>query len=105
MGEIGAPPRAPIPEPMLLPKLLAIAVGWLALGHYLPFYLWPALPRALLDSLTLPVYNMICQVLTTAAGLGVSWIVLRRPREALAATLPGGWDGAFTVLAAPLLFV
>jgi membrane protease YdiL (CAAX protease family) len=85
--------------------MLAIAVGWLALGHYLSLYLWHLLPQALLDSLTLPVYSMICQVLTAAAGLGVSWAVLGRPREVLATKVPGRWEGAMTLLAAPLVFV
>ncbi len=85
--------------------LVAIAVGWVALGHYLSLFLWHALPGALLGSLTLPGYGMICQVLTTAVGLGVSWALLRGPREALALSLPRGWDGAITVLGAPLIFV
>jgi membrane protease YdiL (CAAX protease family) len=102
VGEIGATSPA---EKLLTPKLVGIATGWLALGHYSSLFLWHALPRALLDLLTLPAYNMICQVLTTAVGLGVSWALLRRPREALAAHLPGGWDGAVTVLSAPLVFV
>src|SRR6516164_8799596 len=103
MGEIGA--TAPPPARWQVPKMLGIAVGWLALGHYASLYLWHLLPQALLDSLTLPVYSMICQVLTAAAGLGVSWAVLGRPREVLGARVPSRWDGAMTLLAAPLVFV
>jgi len=102
MTEIGATSPE---EKLLAPKLMGLAIGWLALGHYLPIFFWHALPGALLDSLTLPVYSMICQVLTAAVGLGASWAVLPRPREALAIGAPSGWDGAVTVMAAPLVFV
>ena len=102
MTEIGATSPE---EKLLAPKLMGLAIGWLALGHYLSLFFWHALPGALLDSLTLPAYGMICQVLTAAVGLGVSWAVLARPREALAVGAPGGWDGAMTVIAAPLVFV
>jgi membrane protease YdiL (CAAX protease family) len=103
MGEIGA--DAPVPDRLRVPKMLAIAVAWLALGHYASLYLWHLLPQPLLDSLTLPVYSMICQVLTAAAGLGVSWAVLGRPRDVLGASAPSPWGGAMTLLAAPLVFV
>jgi membrane protease YdiL (CAAX protease family) len=105
MGEIGSFARSSRPDKLAAVKLLGIAVAWLALGHYLPLVLWHALPRALLDSLSLPVYSMICQAVTTVVGLAASWGLLRAPRDELGARLPTGWDGAITVLATPLAFV
>ena len=87
MDEIaGADQRSTIdqaPEKQLVPKLAVLALAWLAFGHWLPLHFFHVLPRAVLDSLTLPTYNVICQVLTTAAGLSAAWLMLKRPAEAL----------------------
>ena len=89
----------------LVLKLAAIAVFWLALGRFLPDLLWRALPRALLDSLSLPVYSMLCQVLTTLAGVAVSTWALERPRAVLGLERPALGHLAISLLLAPALFV
>jgi membrane protease YdiL (CAAX protease family) len=85
--------------------LVLLTGVWLAVGRLLPELLWRGLPRALLDSLTLPAYNMLCQVLTTLVGVGASWLLLKRPGDALGARKPSGWHLALAALFAPALFV
>jgi membrane protease YdiL (CAAX protease family) len=86
-------------------KLAGIAALWLILARFLPDVLWRALPRAVLDSLSLPVYGMICQVLTTLVGLGVARLSFARPREALGATKPSVGFLALAAVLAPAIFV
>ncbi|HEX9297675.1 MAG TPA: CPBP family intramembrane glutamic endopeptidase [Polyangiaceae bacterium] len=86
-------------------KLLGVAVVWIAVGRYLPIVLWHALPRVLLDSLTLPIYNMLCQVITTGFGFGLAWILFRQPRALLGLNKPSGWHLLVTALLAPAIFV
>jgi membrane protease YdiL (CAAX protease family) len=54
---------------------LALAAGWVFLGRELPQVLWHAMPRALLDSLTLPTYGVICQVKPAPLGAAVTELV------------------------------
>jgi membrane protease YdiL (CAAX protease family) len=85
--------------------LVLVTGVWLAVGRLLPELLWRALPQALLDSLSLPAYNMLCQVATTFVGVGASWLLLERPAEALGLTKPSGWHLALAAMLAPALFV
>ena len=71
----------------------------------MPDVLWRALPRALLDALSLPAYGMLCQVVTLVVGLLAARLALRRPWEALGVVRPCGWDAAVASLIAPLVFV
>src|SRR6185295_8382858 len=77
----------------------------LAVAHFLPDVLWRGLPRALLDSLSLPAYSMLCQVLTTWVGLGAARLAFARPGEALGARKPSGWYLALAAVLAPAVFV
>src|SRR5262245_48186613 len=79
------------------------ALAWLLTAHYLPLGLWRVLPRSLLDELSLPAYNAICQVLVTA--LGIVAAVLLGARASLAARKPSGAALTITALLAPVLFV
>jgi membrane protease YdiL (CAAX protease family) len=85
--------------------LVALTAVWLAVGRVLPEVLLRALPRTLLDSLSLPAYNMLCQVATTVVGIGISRLLLERPAEALGITRPSGRYLALAAMLAPILFV
>jgi membrane protease YdiL (CAAX protease family) len=86
-------------------KLVAIAILWLALARFLPDFLWRALPRTLLDSLSLPAYSMLCQVATTVLGLGAARLALVRTRAALGLERPSLWHVSAAMLLAPAVFV
>src|SRR5215468_1729359 len=86
-------------------KLAGIAALWLALAHFLPDVLWRGLPRALLDSLSLPVYGMVCQVLTTLVGLGAARLAFERPGAAIGATRPPGFYLGLAAVLSPTIFV
>jgi len=86
-------------------RLLGVAALWLALGRFLPDVLWRALPRALLDVLSLPSYGMLCQTATTLLALGAAWLVLEEPRGALRLRRPCGWHLLVAVLIGPAVFV
>jgi membrane protease YdiL (CAAX protease family) len=88
---------------MLSTKLRALGVAalWLALTHLLPQHLASILPGAVRSALSLDVYLALCQLLSTAVGLGV-WRLLAPP-----GTLPAGTSrGLARALAlAPAVFV
>src|SRR5882724_10522867 len=86
-------------------RLLGVAAFWLALGRFLPDLLWRALPRGMLDVLSLPTYGMLCQVVTTLLGMGAAWLALEEPRRALRLRRPCGWHLLVAVLVAPAVFV
>ena len=86
-------------------KLVAIAALWLALARFLPDFLWRALPRALLDSLSLPAYSMLCQVATTVLGVGMARLAFVRARAALGLERPSLWHISIAMLLAPAVFV
>lgn len=86
-------------------KLVAIAVLWLTTGRILPDLLFRALPDIVLDSLSLPAYSMLCQMVTTVVGLGAARLAFVRPGEALAANRPSGWHLALAAMLAPAVFV
>jgi membrane protease YdiL (CAAX protease family) len=86
-------------------KLAGIAILWLALARVLPDLLWRGLPRALLDSLSLPAYSMLCQVLTTLVGLGAARLAFARPADALGVKKPSGWYLGLAAILAPAVFV
>jgi membrane protease YdiL (CAAX protease family) len=85
-------------------KLVGIAALWLLSGRLLPDLLWRALPDAVLDSLSLPSYSMLCQLATTLVGLGAAHLVLMRPADALGVRRPSGWHVALAVMLAPAVF-
>jgi membrane protease YdiL (CAAX protease family) len=86
-------------------KLAAIAALWLLSGRVLPDIVWRALPDAVLDTLSLPAYSMLCQVGTTLIGLGAARLFLARPAEALGLSRPSGWHLAIAAFLAPAVFV
>jgi len=86
-------------------KLAGIAALWLALARFLPDVLWRGLPRALLDTLSLPAYSMLCQVLTTLVGIGAMRLAFERPGEAIGANKPAGWYLGLAAVLAPAVFV
>jgi membrane protease YdiL (CAAX protease family) len=87
---------------MLSSKLRApgVVALWLALTHLLPLHLATILPDAVRSALSLDVYLAICQLLSTAAGLG-AWRLLG------AGPLPAGGAGGVgrAVALAPAVFV
>jgi membrane protease YdiL (CAAX protease family) len=58
-----------------------------------------------LDSLSLPVYSMLCQVLTTLVGLGAVRLAFERPAIAIGARRPSGFYLALAAVLAPAIFV
>jgi membrane protease YdiL (CAAX protease family) len=105
MGEIGATSKPVEMEGLSWPRLAAVAVVWVVMARYVPTVLWHAFPRDLLDALTLPVYSMLCQVVTTGAGVGLACLVMKRPGAALGVMRPGPWDAALTAVLTPAVFV
>src|SRR5205823_1174156 len=71
----------------------------------MPDVLWRGLPRALLDTLSLPVYGMLCQVATTLVGVAAARAFLTRPAEAIGVRRPSPWQLALAALLAPAVFV
>ena len=67
--------------------------------------LWHAMPRALLDSLSLPVLQHDLSVLDCSGRARRFVGRSSSPSGGARHHAPGGWDGAMTVLAAPLVFV
>jgi membrane protease YdiL (CAAX protease family) len=86
-------------------KLVGIAALWLVTAKVLPDVLWRGMPRALLDSLSLPAYSMLCQVLTTLVGVGAARLAFARPADALGAKRPSGWYLGLAAVLAPAVFV
>jgi membrane protease YdiL (CAAX protease family) len=86
-------------------KLVGVAALWLVTGHVLPDLLWRGLPSVVLDSLSLPAYSMLCQLLTTLVGLGAARLAFEHPADALGAKRPSGWHLALAALLAPAVFV
>ncbi|HMI88709.1 MAG TPA: CPBP family glutamic-type intramembrane protease [Polyangiaceae bacterium] len=86
-------------------KMVAVAALWLLIGRVLPDLLWRALPDVILDSLSLPAYSMVCQVVTTLVGLGAARLAFTHMGEALGAKMPSGWDLALAAMLAPAVFV
>jgi membrane protease YdiL (CAAX protease family) len=86
-------------------KLVGIATFWLSMARFLPDALAKVLPTAVLSSLTLPTYNMLCQLLMTGVGLAAAGTALARPWKALGIQRPSGWHLGFVAALAPALFV
>jgi membrane protease YdiL (CAAX protease family) len=86
-------------------KLVGIAALWLVTARVLPDVLWRALPSAVLDSLSLPAYSMLCQLLTTLVGLSAARLALEHPADALGLKRPSGWHLALAAMLAPAVFV
>ena len=49
-------------------ELVGTAILWLVTARFLPDILAKTLPTVVLGSLTLPAFNMLCQLLTTLVG-------------------------------------
>ena len=92
-------------SPWVTLRTVAVAASWLLLTRMLPQYAWHAVPRALLNQLTLPTYSMICQILTTALGVGMTRLWLARPRAALGLERCSWSTLLVSALLAPALFV
>jgi len=83
----------------------AVALAWLAAAYFLPKIAWRALPDGLLAVLSLPTYNMLCQLLTLTMGIGLSALVVGPPVAALRLTRPSWFACAVVSLVAPAVFV
>ncbi len=101
---LGNEAKRPV-EPGRAFRLIGLAALWLALGRVLPDLLWRAMPRGLLDVLSLPTYGMLCQLATTLVALGAGWLILAEPRVALRLRRPCGWHLLIAALLAPAVFV
>lgn len=101
--------RDPIPDRTARPadaiKLVVVALIWLVLARYLDRVAAAALPDALKAKIRFQSFLMICQGTVFVAGLSLSWLLLARPRRALALVLPSARSLAATVLLAPASFV
>jgi membrane protease YdiL (CAAX protease family) len=86
-------------------KRLGLAALWLTAGRVLPDLLWRVLPDVILDSLSLPAYSMICQVVTTLVGLGAARLMFAGPGEVLGVNRPSTWHVALAAVVAPAVFV
>jgi len=89
----------------LAAKTAVVAALWLSMARALPQLAWHALPQAWLDQLSLPTYSMLCQVLSTACGLGAAALLLPRPTVAVG-LVPCSWRAwGVALLLAPAIFV
>jgi membrane protease YdiL (CAAX protease family) len=86
-------------------KLFLIALLWLAVGRVLPELVWRILPDALLQTLSLPSYSMLCQIMTTGLGLGATRLVFSNLSGPLGVSRPSSWHVALATLLGPAVFV
>lgn len=95
------PPRA-----RLLSWLVHLFVAgvWIFVFRMLADHGVRLLPLTLARQLTLQNYLTIVQVVTALFGLGVSFLLLKEPREALGLVSPGAKRIGFVLLLAPLVF-
>lgn len=84
---------------------MGVAAVWLLVGRVLPDLLWRALPDAVLDSLSLPAYSVVCQIATTLVGLAAARLALARPLEVLGVNRPSVWHLTMAAVLAPAVFV
>lgn len=95
----GGPGRA---EPI---KLGAVTLVWLGLAGWLDRVGNAVVPDDWKRHVPLQTFLMGCQILAVAVGLGLSFALLARPREALALRRPRAWQLALAALLAPGVFV
>lgn len=86
-------------------KLAAVAIVWLAAARYLETIGNAAVPDRLKAKIPLTVFLMACQVTAAAAGVGLSFALLRAPRADLALVKPSPKGVALAALSAPLVYV
>lgn len=86
-------------------KLLGVTAVWFLLTRYLVRFGGPYMPDAWKAMMSFQAFQMICQALTLAVGLGLSFTLLARPRAALGLARPKGLHLAAAALLAPAAFV
>jgi len=97
-------PRAAAPPPGLF-RLAAVTLVWLALAGGLERLGNHLVPDAWKRHVELQTFLIACQVTAAALGLGLSFALLARPREALALVRPRARQVAAAALLAPAVFV
>jgi len=86
-------------------RLLFVSASWLLALRKGGWLLAALLPTRWLSQLSLPGFSMLVQALATAVGLGLTFALVRKPREVLGIVRPSKGALAKTLLVAPALFV
>ena len=86
-------------------KLGAVTLLWLGMAGWLDRVGNALVPDDWKRHVALQTFLMACQLTAAAAGLALSFALLRHPREALALVAPRARDLALAALLAPAVFV
>lgn len=85
-------------------KLAGVTVAWFLLTRYLVPIGDRIVPAGWKVAISFQTFQMICQAITLAVGLVLSFTVLRRPRAALGMSAPKGAHVLGALLLAPAAF-
>ncbi len=86
-------------------RALLVASTWIAVARVTAEHAWRILPAPVLQALTLQSYLTVCQVTAALVGLGLAWLVLRRPLDDLGWRRASWWQLGGTALLTPAAYV